>query len=89
MEKSKLETLIKYLQCKQATFANKVSDKLSLGICSDEYLDKLVITSYLLEIFYRMDSCAVDPDNNCLYPEQCLTLCEYSNIKDKFMLLIK
>lgn len=53
MTLDQLKTLIKYLQCKQAKFANIVADKLSLGICSDDYLHRLVESSYILEIFYR------------------------------------
>lgn len=53
MYKTQLETLIKYLQCKFATFSNKVADRIALGICSEELLNKLTEASYLLELFYR------------------------------------
>ena len=53
MTTNQLKILIKYLQCKQGRFAKRVADKMSLGICSQEYLDRLVISSYILEVFYR------------------------------------
>lgn len=53
MTTDQLKTLIKYLQCKQGKFAKVVADKLSLGICVDDYLNRLIISSYILEAFYR------------------------------------
>lgn len=85
MTKTQIETLIKYLQCKQAIFANLVANKLSLGICSQDYLDKLTLSSYLLETFYRMVEATEDDWDT--YNQ--LTLCDYSNIKDRFLLIIQ
>jgi hypothetical protein len=63
MNTSQLKILIKYLQCKQGKFAKKVADKISLGICSQELLDKLTISSYLLEVFYRYKTYTSDITN--------------------------
>lgn len=63
MNTTQLKILIKYLQCKQGKFAKKVADKISLGICSQELLDKLTLSSYLLEVFYRYKTYANDITN--------------------------
>lgn len=63
MNTTQLKTLIKYLQCKQGKFAKRVADKISLGICSQELLDKLTLSSYLLEVFYRYKTYTNDITN--------------------------
>lgn len=91
MTNTQLKTLIKYLQCKQSKFANIVANKLSLGICSEDYLDRLTQSSYILEIFYRYNPQEDDEDfdEDWLNEHNCLTVCQLSNLKDKFLLLIK
>ena len=87
MNLDELKTLIKYLQCKQGKFAAIVANKLALGICSDEYLYKLTLTSYLLEVFYRMNT--VLAAGQTFEDVNCLTICEFSAIKDKFISLMQ
>lgn len=91
MNVTQLKTLIKYLQCKHSKFANIVASKLSLGVCSEEYLNKLTKSSYILEIFYRYNPQADDEDfdEEVLNAKNCLTVCQMSALKDKFLLLIK
>jgi len=77
------QTLLKYLQCKQSKFANKVASALSIGVCSEEMLNKLVLSSYILEVFYRYNTAYTEEDDNCL------TICQLSDLKNKFMLTIR
>lgn len=65
MTQSEKETIYLCLKCGISTFTTRVNEYLSIGKCSPEMLEKLTISSFLLDVF-------------CGFNPECTTTWRYS-----------